>query len=99
VVVSEDGHVTMVPTLHPKVRHRDIQRHIQLMQATGMDTSRKVQLWLDKHRFYLNAEECESVNRELARLEATPQSHGERRFLVKRFTPNEQMDVSYYLDQ
>jgi hypothetical protein len=98
VVVSEDGHVTMVPTLHPKIRHRELQRHIQLLQASGVETSYKVQLWLDKHRFYLNAEECEAVNRELARLEAAPQVDGERRFLVKRFTADVRMDASYYLD-
>jgi hypothetical protein len=96
VVVSEDGHVTMVPTLRPKVSHRDIERFIDLLRSSGVDNYLKAQKWLDKYRFYLTAEECEIVNRELARLDAEPRSPGELRYIVASFAPNSLMNKSYY---
>ena len=99
VVVSEDGQVTMVPTLRPQVRRADIRRHVELLQASSVDNFHKAQQWLDKHRFYLSAEECQLVNRELDRLEAEPLSVGELRRVAKRFAPDVRMERGYYTDR
>ena len=98
VVVSEDGHVTMVPTLRPKVSHREIERRIELLKSSGIDNYHEAQQWLDRHRFYLRAAECDAVNHELARLDAEPRSVGELRSIVSAFAPHVQMDESYYAE-
>jgi len=96
VVVSEDGHVTMLPTLKAKVRRSDIRNHVDLLRSSDVDNYHRAQQWLDKHRFYLSAEECELVNRELERLDAAPRAVGELRYIVGMFTPDAQMNNGFY---
>lgn len=98
VVISEDGHVNMIPTLRPQVRRAEILAHVELLKSSNRDNYHKAQLWLDRHRFYLNVEECDAINHELVRLGAEPSDVGELRYIVGTFEPNPEMNSSYYTD-
>ena len=98
LVVSEDGHVDMIPNLRPQINRTEIENHInQLTKQTG-GNYHKTRTWLDDHRFYLTAEQCDIVNRELARIDAEPLAGCKIKIVTPLFQPHSEMNESYYLD-
>lgn len=104
VVVSEDGMVNVLPNLMPRIRRADLDDHLGRLRevADKPKVERKelydVEHWLRAHRFYLNAGECDEVNRLI--------EQGKSRFgdggpwvSYGPFTPDEDLDESYFLPE
>lgn len=96
LVVSEDGYINMVPTLRPQVRLSEINAKITLLAKMNINNYHDVRNWLEDHRFYLDSEQCEAVNREIIRIESTPREPREMRINTAPFIPDSDMGDSYY---
>jgi hypothetical protein len=96
LVVSEDGYVNMVPTLRPQIRLSEINEKIASLEKMNIYNYHNARNWLEDHRFYLNAEQCEVVNREITRIESTPREPLENRIDTNPFTPDSDMNADYY---
>ena len=96
IVVSEDGHVNIMPKLCSKIDKTTIEEMIRLVKSSNKDEYNKALHWLDKNRFYLTSEQCDVVNVERERIEKDPLEVGEVRFVINQFVPNPKMDESYY---
>ena len=66
LVVSEDGHVNMVPTLRPQIEKGLVQAHVERLASLTVDNYHETRNWLDCHRFYLTASQCEEVSSRMA---------------------------------
>ena len=98
LVVSEDGHVDMVPALRARIRREEVQRRIDVLKKQTHANFHMTRNWLDEHRFYLTPEQCEIVNTELERLNAELREARELVVVVKEFAPDPEMNESYYED-
>jgi DisA bacterial checkpoint controller nucleotide-binding len=99
LVVSEDGHVNMLPQLRPQVRRSEIESQIALLKTQNIENYHKTINWLDDHRFYLTPGQCNVVNKEVARIRSVPLEVGEIRLGIQTFVPNPAMNNSYYLPE
>ena len=99
LVVSEDGYVNMLPTLRPQVRKSEIEKRVAQLKTENIENCHKTRTWLEEHRFYLTAEQCDVVNRELARINSAPFEVGEIRLPLSPFVPHSAMNDSYYLPE
>lgn len=99
MVVSEDGHVDVLPRLRPQVGRSEIESRITLLRTQNIDNYHKTLNWLSDHRFYLKADECTIINTELARIRSVPMEVGELRIDIPPFTPHPGMNDSYYLPE
>lgn len=98
VIISDDGYVDVFPTFRPQIRRSDVDKYVSLLKTQNIDTYGQTLRWLEEHRFYLNANDCENVNKELARIQAAPLEDLEIRLPVSSFTPNAEMDETYYVE-
>jgi hypothetical protein len=70
MVVSEDGGLDLLPKLMPPLARAMLARHLdeleQLVRAPAAPPNREREAdvidWLEKHAFYLSAEQCDRVN-------------------------------------
>ncbi len=99
LVVSEDGHVDLLPRLRPQVRSSEIESRIALLKTQNIENYYKTFHWLDDHRFYLTADQCDIINDQLARIQSAPMEVGEIRFEIQLFVPHPAMNDSYYLPE
>jgi hypothetical protein len=99
LVVSEDGYVNMVPTLRAQISRHDVEIHVSRLKSLTSDNYHSTQAWLDDHRFYLTSEQCEVVNTELSRIHSVPQEVGELRLTTSKFSPDPEMNETYYLNE
>jgi len=98
LVVSEDGYVNMVPTLRPQVDKTEVELNVQHLRSLASENYHVTRNWLEDHRFYLTPEQCEVVNTELDRIHSEPREVGEIRIITHPFTPNPDMNETYYFD-
>jgi hypothetical protein len=96
LVVSEDGYIDMLPMLRPQIRKSEIDFRIETLKTKGIHDFHKTIGWLQEHRFYLTASECEVVNREVGRIYSTPMELGDIRFEISPFVPHAAMNDTYY---
>lgn len=99
LVVSEDGYVNMFPKLRSQIRKSDIDDRIALLKTQNIKNYHKTRNWLDEHRFYLTAEQCEVVNNELFRINSTPYEGGDLHIVIPSFKPHPDMNSTYYLPE
>jgi hypothetical protein len=97
LIVSEDGHIDMRPQLRLQVRRSEIESKVGLLKTATIENHNKTINWLNDHRFYLTAEQCDIVNKELARIRSAPIEVGEIRLVIQPFVPHPAMNDSYYL--
>ena len=77
LVVSEDGHVNALPALLPQIRRSDLEHHVTRLTELADDVEsdwRKDRNWLNEHRFYLSAEQCDAVAAAIKKLEVATMS-------------------------
>lgn len=98
LVVSEDGYVNMIPTLRPQVDKTEVELNVQRLRTLTSENYHSTRNWLEDHRFYLTSEQCDLVNTELNRINSEPQEVGEIRIITHPFTPNPDMNETYYFD-
>ena len=98
VVVSEDGYVDIIPKLRPQVSRGELARQVSLLKTQSKENYHKTRTWLDDHRFYLTAEQCNEVNKEMERICGEPLEVGELRIVTPPFIPDLSMNDSYYIE-
>ena len=77
MVVSEDGGLDLLPPLRPALSRNALTsklaelERLALSPSTPPDRDREVNVidWIEKHAFYLDESQCESVNRWIATCE------------------------------
>lgn len=99
LVVSEDGHIDMLPSLRPQIRLSDVEEQVSLLKQQNIENYHKTLRWLQDHRFYLTPEQCEVVNAELSRIHGAPSEVGEIRLTIAPFVSHPAMNESYYLPE
>jgi hypothetical protein len=99
LVVSEDGHIDMLPNLPPQILRSDVEDQISLLKQQNIENYHKTLRWLQEHRFYLTADQCEVVNAELSRIHSAPYEVGEIRPIISPFVAHPAMNESYYLPE
>jgi len=102
VVISEDGTIDVLPQLMPQIRRSELEEALRrLRDVVNQDEFddgefQAVLKWLEDHRFYLQPEVCQEVNRLIEKvgdeLSADPMADE-----VEKFVPDEDMDDSYFL--
>lgn len=97
IVVSDDHTVDIIPLLRPQIVGAEIETKISALEQATLDNYHQPRNWLEKHRFYLNDDQCQSVNSELDRIEALPRGVGEIVIITARFQVDPDMDESYLL--
>lgn len=99
IVFSDDRTIDIVPLLNPQVEKSEVERNIAGIEGASNDTYHPFQNWLDKHRFYLNQQQCDRVNEALKRLDDLPRRVGELRWITFAFEPDQNMDESYLIER
>jgi hypothetical protein len=95
IVYSDDRTLDIVPLLRPRVSRARLTAAIAELQASDLEGYYAPRAFLDKHRFYLSAEQCAAVNAALDRLYETPTEVGEIRFVTDPFEPHPEMNDGY----
>ena len=108
IVISEDGGVDIIPNLRPAIRRSDISRRLSEIKRMRSDVKinmndySNIMDWFDNHRFYLQKEDCDSLNVYYTELETRidEQTHRAIRIVRNGFLPNDNLDKSlYYLPE
>lgn len=97
-IISDDRTADVVPLLRPRVERTKIENAVAEIVSATKDTFHRARSFLDENRFYLNEEQCLTVNEALDRIEAEPSEMGEIRILTERFTRHPAFDDSYLKD-
>ncbi|MEH2362224.1 DNA integrity scanning protein DisA nucleotide-binding domain protein [Nostoc sp.] len=107
IVVSEDGSIDLVPNLMPQILRSSITEAIDQLRKLKEEKIfawrkfNKVIDFLSDHQFYLQPEMCDTINS----LKQEVQAIGERvdpmaiQIDYYDFSPNPEMDKSYFLDE
>jgi hypothetical protein len=88
----------MIPTLLPQISRDEVQSYVDRLRLETNENFFETPNWLDRHRFYLSTEQCEVVNRELARIDQEPRPDNLLWIVTPQFEPDPRMDETYYLD-
>lgn len=94
-VISEDRTLDVVPLLRPSVERSNIEQAVAGIATATKLTYYKFRAFLDDHRFYLNEEQCLTVNEALDRIEAEPTEMGKITIVTPRFKPHLAFNESY----
>ena len=95
VVVSDDGTVDVIPLLHPRIRPSAIHKALVELESAKKDNYHESIRWLDRHRFYLDKDQCDRVNTALKRIKSEPLEVGEISIIWREFVPDPDFDESY----
>jgi hypothetical protein len=98
IVVSDDRTADIIPRLRELVSRVRIEQHVARLEVASLDNYHDSRNWLDKHRFYVNAEQCSRINQAIERLDALPKEVGLIYFGTERFEVHPEMDESYLID-
>ncbi|MGX9934804.1 hypothetical protein ACVFVO_05425 [Advenella kashmirensis] len=98
IIVSDDRTIDIIPRIRSLASRSKIERHITTFETATLDNYHDSRNWLDEHRFYINSEQCERVNRAIDRLDALPKEVGLIYLRTERFKTHPEMDESYLTD-
>ncbi len=103
VVISDDGTIDLVPRRMPRVPREHVQEVVRAFldicdseHADGREFSRADDLVL-RYRFYLNAEQCRSINESFEREMRRWLESGNMQIIRKPLEPHPDMNDSYFL--
>ncbi|GAX38904.1 DNA integrity scanning protein DisA nucleotide-binding domain protein [Nodularia sp. NIES-3585] len=107
IVVSEDGSIDFVPNLMPQIPRSSIMEAIEQLRKLKDDKNldwkkfNKVIDFLSKHQFYLQPEMCNTINSLKREVQATGERVGPMAIQIDYpdFSPNPEMNESYFLDE
>ena len=97
IVVSDDRTVDVIPVLPVRIARAELESMIATLESSTHDNYHQSINWLDRHRFYLRQDDCDRVNTALQRIGAVPLEVGELRIQWRKFTPDPELDDSYFL--
>ncbi len=95
VVVSDDRTVDVVPLLRPRIKSSAIRTALNELESSSKDDYHQWIKWLDRHRFYLDQEQCDRINAALGRIEREPLEVGEIQIVWNEFAPDPAFDETY----
>jgi hypothetical protein len=95
LVFSEDRTLDVLPLLLPRISADELEHAVSELEAATKEDFHKARLFLDDHRFYLNAGQCERVNSALDRIESEPREVGEIVLSTERFSPHPAMNSDF----
>ncbi len=98
IVVSDDRTVDIIPQIRRLASGSKIEQHVAVFEAATFDNYHDSRNWLDGHRFYVNAEQCDRINKTIDRLDALPKEVGLLYLSTERFEIHPEMDESYLTD-
>lgn len=98
IIVSDDRTVDMIPAPRRLVSRRLIENNIAALEGSTLDSYHDSKNWLDKHRFYIDANQCERINGAIKRLDELPREVGLLYWGIETFDVNPEMDESYFCD-
>ena len=96
VVVSDDQTVDVSPVLRPRIDPATITAALSDLESEREDDYQSAIRWLDRHRFYLNQEQCDRINAVLEQKATNPLEVGEIRLSWTKFSPDPELDNSYF---
>lgn len=97
IVYSDDRTMDVVPLLRPRMPRDKIASAVASLEAANKEDYHGPRFFLDQHRFYLTAEQCDRANAAIERIHQTPLEVGELRIPHRAFEPDPGMDDSYLL--
>ena len=103
LIVSEDGMINLIPDLKPQIKHSEIIRKIDKLEALGAKDKitikefNKLMFYFKEIEFYLNQEECDKINSLRQFVEFKFQSTLNFVMIFGDLSPNKEMNESYYL--
>lgn len=105
VVVSKDGTINLIRELQARILRAEITKRMEEVRIATAGESvdpkeyYKAIFWLSDHRFYLSSAQCDELN-ELKEATRSRLIAQEGQAITPRdFTPDEEMDESYFLDE
>lgn len=98
IVVSDDKTIDIIPAIRPLLSRSLLERYIAVFNASTIDNYHDSRNWLDEHRFYINAEQCEQLNSTIARLDNCPREVGRIYIGTDKFEVHTEFDESYLSD-
>ena len=96
IIISDDQTVDVIPELRPRVKQSTIEKNVAEIETATRDNYHQAINWLDRHRFYLNQEQCNRVNKAIERIQEETREVGG--IMVKRakFSPHPDLNDSYF---
>ena len=97
LVFSHDRTFDIIPLLRPQINRDEIEKRIKELEEATLENYHMPRLWLDQHRFYINMEQCDRINRALDRIESLPAEMGQMVIITTRFQLDPKCNDSYFL--
>lgn len=98
LVASDDKTIDIIPEIRRLVSRSLLERYIKTFIASTSENFHDSRNWLDNHRFYINAEQCEQLNTAIDRLDSTPREVGRIYIGTDKFEVHPDFDESYLID-
>jgi hypothetical protein len=98
IVVSDDRTVDIIPQIRKLVSRSKIEKYIATFETSTLENYHAPRNWLDNHRFYINAEQCNRINKTIDRLDNLPKEIGLIYLHTEQFEYHPDMDESYLID-
>ncbi|MGK7881626.1 MAG: DNA integrity scanning protein DisA nucleotide-binding domain protein [Crocosphaera sp.] len=107
VIISEDGMIDIIPNLKPQIKHSEITKKIDNLQALSEEDEinrknfNKLVNFFREMKFYLSSSECEQINKLRKKIDEKIKYKDpyEIRVIYPDLKPNEDMNETYYLDE
>lgn len=96
IVVSDDKTVDVIPILRPRISRSMLEQAVSRLEAANSENYHFDASWLNRHRFYLNQEQCNRINAALERIHEEPLEVGELRLNWPEYIPDPSLDESYF---
>lgn len=96
VIVSDDHTVDVIPILPPRIKRSKLEQTISQLETANSEDYHPAANWLAHHRFYLNQEQCDRINKCLKRIHDEPKEVGEIRLNWSEFKPDPSLDDGYF---
>lgn len=96
-VISEDRTLDIIPMLRPRVSRRALEEMVTSIENATIDNYRAPRRRLTEHRFYLNQDQCDRINRTVEVLNEAALKEGQIVWREAEFEPNPTMSDEYLL--
>lgn len=98
IVASDDKTIDIIPKIRPLVSRSLLERYVTAFNVSTIENYHDSSNWLNNHRFYINAEQCEQLNFTIARLDNCPREVGHIYIGTDKFEVDADFDESYLSD-
>lgn len=97
IVVSDDRTVDVVPLLLPRIERARLEANIAELERATRRNFHTSRLFLDNHRFYLDATQCDRINEAIGKIEASPHIGNLIYFSIAPFVPDDRLTTDYLI--